>query len=70
MRPLKAFMSGVQPIALIACLVIDEFKRLQLTFDLTVEGLHSGLCPEQIRKQRNFLQVRAAQRRIVAGRLP
>lgn len=71
MRLLKAFISSVQPIALIGCLVIDEFKFLQLTFDLTAEGLQSGVCPEQIRKQRNsvFLQVQAAQRRIVAGKL-
>lgn len=70
-RLLKAFISSVQPIALIGCLVIDEFKFLQLTFDLTVEGLQNGVCPEQVRKQRNsvFLQVQAAQRRIVAGKL-
>lgn len=68
-RPLKAFISSAQPVALIGCLVIDEFKFLQLTFDLTVEGLRNGVCPEQVRKQRNsvfFLQVRAAQPRIVA----
>lgn len=59
-RPLKAFISSAQPIALIGCLVIDEFKFLQLTFDLTVERLQNGVCPEQVRKQRNgvfFLQV-------------
>lgn len=52
-RLLKAFISSAQPIALIGCLVIDEFKFLQLTFDLTVERLQNGVCPEQVRKQRN-----------------
>lgn len=52
-RLLKAFISSAQPIALIGCLVIDELKFPQLTFDLTVERLLNGVCPEQVRKQRN-----------------